>query len=975
VDLRQYNDLLAALDPTIVTLDVGQDQPTSVLYQPGEIIRDVASVGFHDPPRALALAVSCGTIGKAPEAEIDASIGIALTRWSYYDRALSHFERALHSIQNESALLIVEWHRMLCVRRLSGLSNAHASFLQVASKLEESGYHQEAVRCRIDAIADIHLARREEEISELRSVLGTGDLRSEQPEQGILDILCAGTFIQQGNYAKAQNYIEHAEALFRTCEMPMMLAFAWLYRAISRRGTRSARYWLNKALQYSRGLQHSYFAALCMMEIVIQEYECGRITRAKDLHQQLSDLAETNKLIQLATASEIQIANIRYRQGALREAEEGYKQALKFSQQTGDRYSAAVATLNLGVIAQHDADFSRALYLFGRARPVFESYKAIDLCGTVSLNQGEIYAGLGHFEPAIEQLETSARLFEDLGLHHMAVRPLLVLARVLMQAGDFTQAKSILTDVLSRTGKRMLLERAQCRALEGNLLSRQGQTAEALIAYKASLRLFEKLGQDRAREIVRLEISQCHLQMGDKALARTTLNNIRAELLPGNLRWLYKSARAETAQDTAGMLREYYGALYQIGRTKRTLNDKVAAEHLILSAQSAIERAIETAIESGAVHDALQLAELTSQDYAKGFPFRGVHSQRFVRTLQRSLDKAINGPWLLLRYLWQKDSLCLFALSPNGLALHKIPLPDLVQLMLKAATASQVTVRKQIYSDNSFQRTLDVLGETLIPLQIRQALTPDTRLIVVPSRQLFGLPFHALSVNEGTLINLCYVTYAHSLAEVMTLANKEERVSAQVKRGLVLAQAHFSTPEYRDLPAVEAEADWLAHSFSEAVDRVDPAKSEAQDKALFINDGHYEWIHIGTHTYVDPATGYSSGLVFGNSIITASEIQEWGLTAEWVTLSACQTGVARWYFGDETAGLARAFLAAGAKSVIASFWQVEDEAASELIRAYYDQIKAGDGPVKALAIAQRDALNRKEGPYRWAAYGLYGLPG
>src|SRR5207248_1744214 len=100
---------------------------------------------------------------------------------------------------------------------------------------------------------------------------------------------------------------------------------------------------------------------------------------------------------------------------------------------------------------------------------------------------------------------------------------------------------------------------------------------------------------------------------------------------------------------------------------------------------------------------------------------------------------------------------------------------------------------------------------------------------------------------------------------------------------------------------------------------------------------------------------------------------------ELVTLSGCDTGKAFIGGGDEQLGLGRAFLAAGARSLVMSLWPVEDQATTLLMQQFYQHLLDGETKAEALRAAQRHFLHHSTSmyahPYFWAAFRLVGDTG
>ncbi|KAL9962552.1 hypothetical protein ACROYT_G031660 [Oculina patagonica] len=104
-----------------------------------------------------------------------------------------------------------------------------------------------------------------------------------------------------------------------------------------------------------------------------------------------------------------------------------------------------------------------------------------------------------------------------------------------------------------------------------------------------------------------------------------------------------------------------------------------------------------------------------------------------------------------------------------------------------------------------------------------------------------------------------------------------------------------------------------------------------------------------------------------------SDVSSVGLRARLVVLSCCHSG--RGEIKDEgVVGIARAFLGAGARSVLVSLWALEDEATLEFMRVFYERLVEGKKASEALNCATNYMRESKDfGKIRqWAPFVLIG---
>jgi CHAT domain-containing protein len=125
------------------------------------------------------------------------------------------------------------------------------------------------------------------------------------------------------------------------------------------------------------------------------------------------------------------------------------------------------------------------------------------------------------------------------------------------------------------------------------------------------------------------------------------------------------------------------------------------------------------------------------------------------------------------------------------------------------------------------------------------------------------------------------------------------------------------------------------------------------------------------------APTFASAQSDNDGLLSASEISDFKLSAEWVVLSACNSGAGNAETGEALSGLATAFTYAGAKSLLVSHWPVRDDAAAFLTVNTVKYHHAGMSKAQALQRAMNDLRNHEgipdaQHPAIWAPFILVG---
>jgi CHAT domain-containing protein len=147
------------------------------------------------------------------------------------------------------------------------------------------------------------------------------------------------------------------------------------------------------------------------------------------------------------------------------------------------------------------------------------------------------------------------------------------------------------------------------------------------------------------------------------------------------------------------------------------------------------------------------------------------------------------------------------------------------------------------------------------------------------------------------------------------------------------------------LPFSRIELDNIQSEFAFRRVLRNTVQSEAQLSRSLKN---YKFIHFATHGIINEASPDFSKLILTNKLLdnddlsdghlTAAEISAMDLNADLVVLSACETGLGKIIRGEGVLGLQRAFLIAGASSVVVSLWEVFDQSTATFMDLYYARL-------------------------------------
>ncbi len=191
--------------------------------------------------------------------------------------------------------------------------------------------------------------------------------------------------------------------------------------------------------------------------------------------------------------------------------------------------------------------------------------------------------------------------------------------------------------------------------------------------------------------------------------------------------------------------------------------------------------------------------------------------------------------------------------------------------------------------------------------------------------------------------------------------------------------------ELSPLPETEGELKTVARHLkaSERDLRVGAAATETAVKQMDLTQ--YRIVYFATHGLVageikglgEPALALTPPAVasaLDDGLLTASEVAQLRLNADWVVLAACNTAAGDTPGAEALSGLARAFFYAGARALLVSHWRVGSEAAAKLTTSTFEiqQSAKGIGRAEALRRAMISYMGNAADP--WSAYPAFWAP-
>ncbi len=576
----------------------------------------------------------------------------------------------------------------------------------------------------------------------------------------------------------------------------------------------------------------------------------------------------------------------------------------------------------------------------------------------VGLARAELALAAGDNAAALEWAGAAQAGFGQAGQADGSARADVIRARALLDAGRAAEAGAIFDAILARAvALRQLHVQVRCLTGQGLVAQAQGEAARASALFDAAIELFEDQRRALPDDALRSAFLTDHLRPYQEQLRAALaggsgeqvlwqLDRFRARALGERLAEAGTPDAGAQGPDAMAPMRTRLNWLYrQVQRQQDEGSSSAALDAELLRTE----------------HELLEFARrqrLTTP--AQGGAGAGGFDVAALR-------QALAPGEALVEYGVQDDELFACVAKADGVALVRslaswretLDAVRATRFQLETLRHGVAPVRPHLPLLTARLQVRLARLHALVWAPLAAALGGARRILIVPHAQLGNLPFAALPDGGLPLGQRVELALAPSASAALRGLRRPPRAAQRV-----LALAESSR-----LPHAAREATAVAALFASGHACVG---EQATLQALRAGASTADVLHLACHAQFRSDNPRFSALHLHDQALTADLAETLGLQACTVVLSACESGLAEVGVGDESVGLVRAFLVAGAARVVASLWPVEDEATLAFMARFHAALAGGRGPAAALRQAQAATLREQPHPYFWAAFTVHG---
>lgn len=717
------------------------------------------------------------------------------------------------------------------------------------------------------------------------------------------------------------------------------------------------------------------------------------------------------------------------------QALENYERALAIVREIKLRDNEAATLLNIANLKLRASDTQTSLKFFGDSLQIFRELKNRRGEGRALVKIGETYLKAGDREKALEYFDQALPIFREIEDRSWEGATLFFIGDARRQAGSFPAAKTVLLDALQiRRDLKESSDQAQNLLALARVEKKLNNFAEAQNRIEEAIGILENTRANISRRNLRNTYFSAKQDFYD-FYVQLLVERHRKEPLEGFDALAFEAserARARSLLESLGEARFDIRA----GVSARTLErEKVlrqtinAKDVLRLNALNAGQKEKAGDFEKELAELLRQYADVQTKIRAESPQFAALIQPEVV-SLAKFQAEVLDEDSVLLEYSLGEERSFLFVADKSSLQIVELAKraeieSSVRQFLEKIKTQRGDTLRENRRKERRvletgtahWKKERDDLSRMLLGAASEKI--ENKRLLIVGSGILQYVPFAALAspnVENGFLIETNEIVVLPSASVSKVLRESKRTIQNTPGRLAVMADPVFAADDVRvktfagqkpaEKPAnqpvtVHRRANRLRSDFSrlrfsrreaEEITRLLPAGQRfvAMDFAANMKTANSDdlrnakFIHFATHGFINSDYPELSGIVFSlvdetgqsqDGFLRLHDIYNLRLNADLVVLSACDSALGKEINGEGIIGLTRGFMYAGAPSVVASLWKVEDRATAELMKRFYRaMLRDKQKPAEALRTAQIEMLTdaQWQKPFYWAAFMLQG---
>ena len=670
------------------------------------------------------------------------------------------------------------------------------------------------------------------------------------------------------------------------------------------------------------------------------------------LEEQALSLLDDGKEPRLQAIALVNLGAVSFRIGDLARAEAQLERAVEVAHGSGERWVEALARANLGLALAERGAIDAALSKENEAGALWEA-AADARASWARVRTAELLGRAGKREMALEAIRLSRAELEESKNVKWLADALTIEADLLREEGRFEDALDGYDRALDLCHARDLVQQEwEARAGRATTLEAQGRTEEASEEYGRALDLVDELRLRIDTSELRARFLSGRVDVYERALA------LRAR--KGDTEGAFSIAERSRARGLLDLLAE---ARPQPDARERALLDELhsAASRLARAPDARSQEEARAALDRA--EERLQVLRIELDRDASSVDPAPV---ALTDVRQRVLDPQET----LLSYYVGEGQAFVWIASRAGARLYDLPPPAELRRLATALGAAAGHPPTSLGGRPAGEAEAEALAAALLPVE----LPAGTRVVIAPDGPLHGVPFEALRRNGRPLVEDHEVLVVPSAS---VLALMREGTHAPAAGGLL----GVAGP---DLASAQGALDRIGGLFPEKERVLLTGRAASRAELVRRELDGFRYLYFATHGSSDPQAPRRFGLWVGGSaaepdLLYTDDIFALRLAAELVVLAACGSGRGELVPGEGPLGAARAFLQAGARSVIVSLWDVSDRSTAEFMELFYGELRRGR-PVPDALRRTKLAFIHSDRPaqrqiFRWAPFVLIGDPG